>query len=98
MLASFLQDIKQYFKGSQLLTEDKTYARILKLAETTQKCMPHFYSITNIATKLICTLKERIDDVQIFNIKEIRRRGSIERPIRYQKIIINHKLGNLIIR
>jgi 2C-methyl-D-erythritol 2,4-cyclodiphosphate synthase len=57
MLACFLQDMKQFFKSSQLLNEDKTYARILKVAETTQKCMPHFYSISNVALKLICTLR-----------------------------------------
>lgn len=78
--------MKQYFKNAQLLTEDKTYARILKVTETTQKCMPHFYSFTNIATKLIRNLRERIDDVMIINIKEILGLKSDERAKWKQKL------------
>lgn len=43
------------------------------MAETTQKYLPHYYSISNIALRLICCLKTKVNDVIIQNIKEIRR-------------------------
>lgn len=65
MLAYFLDEMKHYFQKAPLLSEDKTYARILRLAETNQKCMPHFYSITNIALKLVKLVRTRVDDVLV---------------------------------
>jgi hypothetical protein len=71
MLLTFLQDMKQYFKSSPLLSEDKTYSRIIKVAETTQKCLTNFYVFNNVAVKLITTLREQVDDVFIAYITEI---------------------------
>lgn len=72
MIISFITDMKEYFKKAPLMPEDKAYARILKIAETTQRYMPHSYCITNISVKLLKMLKARIDDVRFNNIKEIR--------------------------
>jgi hypothetical protein len=35
MIISFITDMKEYFKKAPLMPEDKAYARILKIAETT---------------------------------------------------------------
>ena len=71
MLVCFLQDMKEYFKKTALLSEDKTYTRIFKMAETMEKYIPHFYCFTNITVHLINHLRMKIDDVFIQNIKEI---------------------------
>lgn len=65
--------MKEYFKKAALLSEDKNYTRIFKMAETTEKYIPHFYCFTNIALKLINNLRMKVDDVNLQNIKEIRR-------------------------
>jgi len=41
------------------------------MAETIQKYLPHYYSISNIALKLVGYLKSKVDDVNMENIKEI---------------------------
>lgn len=69
MLGCYLMDMKEYFKKSPNFTEDKTYARILKIAETTQKFLPHFNSISNISLKLVGNLKLKVDDVIIIKYK-----------------------------
>ena len=73
MIVSFLKDLKEYFKKAALLSEDKTYSRILKVAESTQKYIPQFYCLTNIALKLVAQIRARVDDVNLRIIKEIRR-------------------------
>lgn len=94
MLSQFLHDTREYFKKAPLLTEDKTYARILKIAENTQKCLNDLFSVNNISLKLIGLLKMRVDDVKYEKYKRNLKIKVYNLEIKKKKVQIQIHLKN----